>query len=642
MNERNTLADIIGFLGDFALLAVVIVVVVVIAIVAFIYIRSRYKIASANEALVITGGKGEPKILVGGGAFIAPFRKGAYFDLGLKTVGSTNDATFTSTMIPVVVEWTAQLRADTSKDDKGELNISLRNAILGFTDYNGDVSDSLQQTLEGDVRAVIGDMTPEDLVRNKVGFAERVNTNVSDSMRELGYKLVSLNIGKISDPNGYYDNLAAKDREAKRSESANLKATADQGIAVAFAEADEASKAAQQKRDLAVAEQARALGLRNSAIKAETDIANADAEIAGELQRELRGQELAQRVGQVEVIREEQRQAAALARREVEVTEAETSRKKQQIEAEAQAEQSKIRANASAEVKKRESEASGEAATIAAQTNASAVKIKAEGDANAINLTTEARSSEIRQTGLAQAEVDRAQGEAQAAAILAKGSAEAEAQRLMAEALAANEGANLRVTLATIESQARVTIYTETAKVMAEVGKNAKFVDMGGGSTQGGDLLSRVMGNIPTLLNNLDVKSEALNDTSFGSAIGSVIAAIKDGAAADASTSVETPTPAPDAPQSSDASKPEPVAETVKPVDEPIPSAAALIGWVDENSLDIILEMASSEGATLVEFAAKYGVTEEALQTMLLEKFTASELREKGVVFSKKPSGKDS
>ena len=635
------MADIIGFLGDFALLAVVIVVVAILAFAAFIYYKKNYMVASANQALVITGGKGEPKILVGGGALILPGRKGAFFDLGLKTVSSTNDATFTSTMIPVVVEWTAQLRADTAKDEAGELNISLRNAILGFTDYVGDVSDSLQQTLEGDVRAVIGYMDPVELVRNKVDFAKRVDENVTSSMSELGYKLVSLNIGKISDPHGYYENLVAKDREAKRSEAANLKAEADQGIATRFAQSDEASKAAEQKRDLAIAEQGRDLVLRKSAIRVETDVAEADAEIAGQLQRETRNQELAAREGEVAAIREQQRQTVAVARREVEVTEAETAKKKQQIEAEAQAEQAQIRANAAAEVKKRESEASGEAATIAAQAEASAVKIKAEGDANAVNLTTEARSSEIRQTGLAQAEVDRAQGEAQAAAILAKGSAEAEAQRLMAEALAANDGANLQVTLATIESQARVTIYTETAKVMAEVGKNAKFVDMGG-STQGGDLLSRTMGNIPEMLSKLDIKSDALNGSSFGEAIGSVIAAIKDGAAADAPTSVETPAPASDAPQSSDAPKPEPVVETVQPVGESAPSASALIGWVDENSLDIVLEMASSEGATLVEFASKHGVTEEALQTMLLEKFTASELREKGVVFSKKPSGKDS
>ena len=186
--------EIFDFLLGIVWLPIAIVVLVILAAV-FIYIRARYKIADANQALVITGGKGEPKILVGGGAFIAPLRKAQFFDLGLKTVNSTNEATHTTTMIPVVVEWTAQLRADTSKDENGELNLSLRNAILGFTNFSGNIADSLQQSLEGEVRAVIATMTPEDLVRNKVSFTEQVNTNVRDSMAELGFKLVSLNIG---------------------------------------------------------------------------------------------------------------------------------------------------------------------------------------------------------------------------------------------------------------------------------------------------------------------------------------------------------------------------------------------------------------------------------------------------------------
>ena len=542
---------ILGFFGSFSWLLIV-AVVVVFAVIALAYVRTRYMIANANQALVITGGHSDPKILVGGGAFVPPNRKGAFFDLGLKTVGSTNDATVTSTMIPVMVEWTAQLRADTSKDADGQLNQSLRNAILGFTNYKGDVSESLQQTLEGDVRAVIGDMTPEDLVRNKVGFAERVDQSVNNSMSELGYKLVSLNIGKITDPNGYYDNLAAKDREARRSESANLKAEADQGIAVAFAVADRASKAAEQQRDMAITDQARELALRRAAVKAETDIAEADAAIAGQLQKELRSQDLAQREGQVAVVREQQRQAAAIARREVEVTEAETEKQRQQIQAESASQQSQIQAGAAAAVAKQ-----------TAQGEADAKVAKAEGEATAINRTTEARANEIRQTGIAQAEVARAQGEAEAAAILARGTSEAEAQRLMAEALAANEGANLRVTLAQIESTTRVTVATQTATVMAEIGKNAKFVDMGGGSNQDGSLFTRVLGDLPALLNKLDVRSDALNDTTFSDLIGSVIAGMKGGAQAG------------DVSQASEGSKPEvtvPVKAVIAEVQKAQPS----------------------------------------------------------------------
>lgn len=498
------MAEILGFMSGLVWLPIAIFILVIV-IIGFIFVRARYKIADANQALVITGGKGDPKILVGGGAFVPPLRKGEFFDLGLKTVSSTNEATHTNTMIPVVVEWTAQLRADTSKDENGELNLSLRNAILGFTNFSGNIADSLQQSLEGEVRAVIATMTPEDLVRNKVNFTEQVNTNVRDSMAELGFKLVSLNIGKITDPFGYYENLAAKDREEKRREASNLKADADRAIAVRNAETNEASKAAEQKRDLALAEQERALKVRKAEIRAETGIAEADAEIAGQLQTELRGQELAARQGEVEVVRERQRQAAAIARREVIVTEAETTKQKSEIEADAEARKREIEAEAEAEVARR----------------------KAQGEADAITRTTEARAKQVRETGFAEAEVAKAKGEADAAAILAKGTAEAETQRKMAEALAANEGANLRVTIAEIESRTRITVSTEMGKAMAEIGKNAKFIDMGGSSNKDGDLLTRVMGNVPELFSKLDVKSDALQGSSFGDALASFLSTVK-------------------------------------------------------------------------------------------------------------------
>lgn len=508
---------LLGFAGGLTWLFVI-VVLAVIAIAAFIFIRTRYKIADANQALVITGGKGEPKILVGGGAFVPPFRTGKFFDLGLKTVSSTNEATHTNTMIPVIVEWTAQLRADTSKEDTGELNQSLRNAILGFTNYHGNIADSLQQTLEGEVRAAIATMTPEDLVRNKAGFTEQVDTKVRDSMAELGFKLVSLNIGKITDPNGYYDNLAARDREEKRREAEILVADADRGIAVKRAEADEASKGAEQKRDLAIAEQNRDLALRKAAIKVETDTAEANAEVAGQLQKELRNQELAEREGQVAVVREEQAQAAATARRQVEVTQAETAKQKKEIEASADARQAEINAQAAAAVVK--------AQAIGA---ADAAKATAQGEADAIGLTTRAKADQIRETGQAEADAAEAKGKADASAILARGSAEAEAQRLMAEALAANEGANLRVTLAEIESKTRITVATQVGQVMADFGQNAKIIDLGGGTSEGGTLFERALGGIPKLLAQLDVQSDALQGSSFGDSLGALLASVTTG-----------------------------------------------------------------------------------------------------------------
>lgn len=490
------------------------------------FVKKRYMIAEANQALVITGGKKEPRILVGGSAFVPPTRKGSFFDLGLMTVTSTNEETQTTSMIKVVVEWTAQLRADTSRDENGQLNESLRNAILGFSNFRGDVAASLQQTLEGEVRAVVATMTPEGLVRNKADFAQQVDSGVRDSMAELGFKLVSLNIGKIDDLNDYYKNLAAKDREEKRQEAANVSADADQGIAIRRAEADESSKAAEQKRDLAIAEQQRELQIRQAAIQAETDTAKADAQIAGQLQREIRNQDLATREGEVAVVREQQRQKAAEARRAVELTDAETQKQTKAVEAEAAKQQAEIQAEAEARQSEIAAEAQANVARRKATGEAEAAVAKAQGEADAINKTTEAKANQVRKTGLAEAEVARAQGEAEAAAIRAKGEAEAEVQRKMAEALAANEGANLKVSIAEIESRTRIQVATALGTAMHEVGTNATIIDMGGNGSGQGGLLGNLLGGIPELAKVLDIKSQALNGEGFNDTLSGIVNAV--------------------------------------------------------------------------------------------------------------------
>lgn len=494
-----------------------IIFAVVVAIALAFYAKARYKVPSAGAALVITGGK-KMRVLPGGGAFVSPLRKHQFFPLKVMTVQSEDQETQTRTLVPVVVRWTAQLRADIETEG------ALDRAVTGFADYEvGEISNSLQRTLDGEVRAVVATMTPEEVVQDKESFSAKVESGVRQRMEELGFKLVSLNIADVMDRNNHYHNLAAEDRETRRREAETLTAQANEHVAVEQARSDEASQTAALVRDLNVAEKNREVILRRAAIQAETDIAQADAEIAGRIQTELRNQDLAAREGEVAVVREQQREAAARARRDVEVTEAQTDKEREVIAAESKARQREIDAEAAANVAK-----------AAAHGAADARVVEAEGEADAISKTTEARTHEIRQTGLAEAEVARAKGEAEAAATLAKGAADAEVQRKMAEALAANDGANLRVTLAEIQRDTTISIYTNVGKAMGRIGEHATFIDMGGSSSSGdGDLLSNVLGHLPELMKKLDVKSEALNGAPFGDLVGSLVKSVSGKSATD-------------------------------------------------------------------------------------------------------------
>ena len=489
-------------------IAFVVFIFVVLAIFA-VYYKIRYKVAKAGQALVVTGGKKEPKILPGGGAFIPPNRKHDFFPIGVMTVSSPEKETQTSSMVPIVVGWTAQLRVDVDPS-------SLEKAVRGFDSYDPkDIASSLQQTLDGEVRAVVATMTPEKVVTDKVTFKDQVTEGVAPRMTELGFSLVSLNISEVTDRNDYYRNLAAKDREAQRQEAETLTAQANKQVAIEQAVADRASREAGLDRDLAIEEKNRGVALRKAEIKIETDTAEANAAIAGDLQTEIRNQELATRKGEVRVVEAQQDQAAATAQRQAELTRAETSKQRREIEAAADKRNAEINAEADAAVAK--AQAIGEA---------DAAKAKAQGAADALDLTTTAKANELRLTGEAEAAATRARGEAEAASIEAKGKAEAKVQREMAEALAANNGANLRVTLAEIQRDTTVKVYTTVGEAMAHIGENATFIDMGGSSNGGGDLFSKVLGNVPELLKQLDVKSTALNGVPFGESLGDLVASV--------------------------------------------------------------------------------------------------------------------
>lgn len=195
------------------MLSILIPIGIAVAIIAFIIIFccSIYRVAEIDKALIITGGK-EPKIKVSGGSFVIPiFRKAQYFDLCMLTVTADKDEVKTKTSVPIVIDWTAQIRPDTNNMD------NLKKAIISFKERGQDgIKNDVRLTLTGAVRDIVASMTPEEVLRDKVAFADNVKKIVSDEMVNMGMELVSLNIQDITDNNGYYDNIAALDMEDKR------------------------------------------------------------------------------------------------------------------------------------------------------------------------------------------------------------------------------------------------------------------------------------------------------------------------------------------------------------------------------------------------------------------------------------------
>lgn len=477
-------------------------------IVAVIFCCLIYKVAGIDKALIVTGGK-EPKIKVSGGSFVIPiFRKAQYFDLCMLTVTADRDEVKTKTSVPIVIDWTAQIRPDTDNMD------NLKKAIISFKERGQDgIINDVKLTLTGAVRDIVASMTPEEVLRDKVAFADNVKKIVSDEMVNMGMELVSLNIQDITDNNGYYDNIAALDMEDKRREAENKKAVVDQAVRTQKAESEKVASQNELDSELAVAAKQRDNNLKIAEFKAETDKADADAAIAGELQRTIRQQEIAQQQGCIKVVEQEQANLAAMKEKEVIATRAEAEKQKRQIEAEADANVRKVSADATVEVAEKE---------------ASATKITAEATAEKTRKEGTAVADVTKQKGIAEAEVIRQRGLAEAEVEKQKLMAQAEGERALAEARASNEKVNFEIEKLKIENEAKITIATKTAEIMANIGQNAEFVNIGGGNTSSGtgNVLIDTLASVPALMKKLNTENQALNGQSFNDEIRGLVSSI--------------------------------------------------------------------------------------------------------------------
>lgn len=525
--------------------------IVVIVVLLAVLLVSTIKVVSGNEVLVVTGigatkkvarkitvpdpdGSGAtrvenqityaPTIKIAGAAFVIPiFQRSRKFDICVKKAAKTNDAMKTKTGVEIVIDWSISYAPNADTVD------SLQPCIRQFLDKAPQETEEIvMSSVAGGMRAVISTMTPQEVMVGKETLDEAVQRNISAQMAELGYK-VQIYIQEVRDIQGssYYSDLAARDREETRQRAAIITAEADQAIREKAAMAEQKAKEAELDSEVAIAARTRDAAVQKAQFQIETDRANADAAVAGQLQTTERQRELTEKEGQVEVMRQEQADLAAKAAQTVAITQAETSKKEAIIKTEAESEQKKISAQAAAAVNitdargradamKATAEGEAEAAKAKSLGEAEAAKARAAGEAEATKLRAAAEAEKISTTGEAEAKAIKAKGEAEAAAIQAKGEAEAKAARDLSDAQAANDRVNFEITKLEIQRDTTVQVVTNIATVMAKLGENATFYDFGG-RVDGGksDLLTGVLGNIPSLLAKANLENQALNGAPF-------------------------------------------------------------------------------------------------------------------------------
>src|SRR5918997_90599 len=358
--------DIFNFVGTGPLLAIGLIVI--LALLVF-YVASRYRVANANEALIVAGSRGSKvrdergevaattaqaadkgiKVVVGGGTFVLPLiHKVGRLKLTARQIGVALPDAVTIQGIKVAVQGVATFKIGRDVE-------SIRNAAERFLDARDEQIDSIvKNVLEGSLRSIVGTLTIEELIMDRQKLLQQVQDSAKGDLATSGLQIDAFTIQSINDESGYVDLLGQQKLSVVERDARMAKATADQEAAVREAESEQIKINA-----------ARDVALRRAETETQTFAAQARAAQAGPL---------AQAEAQQEVTR-----------RQTELADLEAARMEKELLT------STVRpAEAEATAVIRRAEGEKQARIAAAQADAERVKLAGEAEAKALAMRAEA------------------------------------------------------------------------------------------------------------------------------------------------------------------------------------------------------------------------------------------------------------
>ncbi len=289
-----------------------VVIGIILAMVVISVIIAMLKlvvVGNPSEMLIISGkrqrdGQGY-RTLIGGRTLVIPILE-KVSRISLRNMQVSLEVGAQSgggTMMPIIVTGVANVKVSSDPTERA-------NAIERFL---GQPAQELQrvarETLEGGLRAVVGKMTPEEIVEDRDKFVATVMHEVTDDFRKLGLLIDSVNIQNVKDDQQYLESIARKARAEVIAAARKAEAARASEAAIREAEASAAARTAKAERD-AEAKTSEAMA-RQKAEEARYVADKAIAEAENALR--IRKAELAREAALKEA---EQQEAAAAAERE--------------------------------------------------------------------------------------------------------------------------------------------------------------------------------------------------------------------------------------------------------------------------------------------------------------------------------------
>lgn len=438
-------------------------------------LMSGYVKAAPDQALIISGLRKEPKVLIGKAGIKIPFLE-RMDKISLKLIPldiKTGDAVPTADCINIYVDSAVNVKIGSTPE---MVSIASQNFLNKNTEQIGQI---VAEVLEGNIREIICTMKLRELIGDRKTFVEKVSENVIPDLQNMGLELVSFNVQRFSDANHVIEDLGIDNISQIKKDAAIAKANADKEVEIAQARAEKEANDARVAADLEIANANAKAEKEKAIVKANASKESKEAEIEASTQIAQKENELEIRKAELKKEADSKRAVADAAyqiqheteRKAIEIAEADANLARQEKAILLQEKEVALKEKAlEAEVKKY-----AEAERYAKQQEADAMlyerQKKSEAELFERQKKAEADKFEKEQMAIAMkatADAQKYQMEQEAAGISAKGLAEAEAvkAKLLAEAEGTREKAEA------MKQMGEAAIFEMYFKALPEVAKN--------------------------------------------------------------------------------------------------------------------------------------------------------------------------
>lgn len=263
-----------SFLGYLIPVALLLLLIIVLAV--------GYVKAPPDRAYIISGLKKEPKILTGRAGIRVPFfERLDKLYLGQMTVDiKTEQSVPTTDFINVNVDAVAKVRIDPTTEG---IQLAAKNFLNKTPEL---ISKDLQDSLQGNMREIIGTLTLKSINTDRDSFSDQVMEKASKDMKKLGIEIVSCNIQNVTDENGLIKDLGADNTAKIKKDASIARAQAERDVAIAQAEANKASNDARVLAETEIAEKNNELAIKKAELQQVSDTKKAMADAAYKIQEQ--------------------------------------------------------------------------------------------------------------------------------------------------------------------------------------------------------------------------------------------------------------------------------------------------------------------------------------------------------------------